>query len=71
MEFILYSFLAFAAAFRGWGVWPFALLALPFAPLLAHASSGGEILSYSVVGSTLSWVALVGLIFMIVTGRIR
>ncbi len=71
MELILYSFLAFAAAFRGWGVWPFGLVALPFAPLVAHASSGGDILSYSVVGSPLSWIALVGLVFMIVVGRNR
>jgi len=71
MEFILFAFLALAAAFRGWGVWPFGLLALPFAPLVAHASSGGDVLSYGVLGSPLSWIALLGLIFMIVIGRER
>jgi len=71
VELILLFVLATAAAFRGWGIWPFALLAFSMAPAFGHASSGGSLLAYGVTGATLAWISIVGLVFMIVMGRER
>lgn len=61
--------LAFVAAFRGWGFWPFLLLALPFAPDLARATGAGVIAQSGQLGGLAMGTTLVGLGLMILVGR--
>jgi hypothetical protein len=70
MEFIAIAALAFVAAFRGWGFWPFPLAALPFASGFTGGSVEiGTAFAVSSFGSVLWLTAVSGLGLMILMGR--
>ncbi|MEN8185024.1 MAG: hypothetical protein ABFS46_21080 [Myxococcota bacterium] len=70
MEFVALTCLAFAAAFRGWGFWPFLLLALPFVPALDGGTlEFGTGVLFSSLSSVFMLTAVSGLGLMILVGR--
>jgi hypothetical protein len=69
---LLLALLALAASLRGWGLWPVAMVALWFAPVLPRVSFGGELMGPAVLmSSALPWLSLVGLALMTAIGRDR
>ena len=70
-ELILLAVLSLVASFRGWGLWPFVLLAVSLVPALPRASTSGDLLTSGMASSAIPWLAMVGLALLIVIGRHR